>query len=332
MCDCFPVDEAGLLAELRDLHRGRGIRRVAVRAWLGPLLREAAGIDQAMSDETARSRLVDLLREKTAAFPRDLRYLFEVASGIAIDRPFLEDRLALAEKALDRSQRVLRRRLREAERLLADSLLPGTTDVVADRFDLRGWEWVTQDYHLSFDPVPVFTVARTVRALHKPLTSMREMFIFPHPAADSEVLRVEAVSGCRSTEVQRESGTGWSLGWELDEPLPPGQTHDMVVRLIPPGLHVLAPVVGIGPLRPMRRLRLTVDFGDPPVATSAWRLDGAMSSLLLAYTEGSQRYDPAVTRVVTAEFDNPRVGLMYALAWEWAPGVWPGPGAPVPRA
>lgn len=320
MCQGVPVDEAGLLAELRELHRGRGVRRPALRTWCGPQLREAAGIDAEMSDAVARATLVEFLKDRIGSFPRDLRYLFEVASGISVDRPFLEQRLALAEKALDRGPRVLRRRLRSAEQLLADGLLPDEPDAAGDPFDLRGWEWVAQDYRLRFDPEPEFTIVRSIRALRRPLTSIREMFVFPHPAGGDAVLGAEGLAGCRLMTLERESPNGWAVEWSLDEPLPPGATRTLAVRIRPPGRHVMAPIIGIGPLRPMRLLRLSVDFGDPPVASSAWRLEGVMSTLLLNYIDGSERYDPAVTREVSVEFENPKPGLMYALAWEWAPG------------
>ena len=159
------MDRDELAEELKALHPGRGVRRPRVKDWLGPRLADILGVTDASSDKEVRAALVGLLKDHTEKLPTDLRWLFRLAAGMTLDQPMLKVRLEFAEQKLDRSSRVIRRHLREAELLVADSILAAAPTETPSFFSQDGWRWGHQWMHLDLaDPV-TFTMRRTVVAL-----------------------------------------------------------------------------------------------------------------------------------------------------------------------
>lgn len=310
------MDQAGLRAELKELHRGRGVRRVGVHTWLGPQLRTVAGIPDSAGDEDARSALVRLLRDSTSTFPRDLRYLFLVATGIIVDHPFLEDRLAVAEKALDRSSRVLRRRLRTAEQLLADSLAQSYSHG-SGPYEDQGWQWDEHRFELILRADARLTLSRTLRALADHQKYIHESFVIPGRLAAGVNIEFEAVEGLQVLDVDHSSENTWGVTLELPRTLARGQILLTVLRVAIPDARVLNPFLVIAPLRPSRRAVISVDFGTPPAASSSWVIDAAIPSDVTSHSAHGRTVDPRLTPVVTGEFGAPRPGLAYGIGWDW---------------
>lgn len=306
-----------LHAELKELHRGRGVRRVGVPSWLGPELRSVLSLDAASPDADARAALIALIREHTEGFPRDLRYLFLVATGIAIDAPMLTDRLAVAEKALDRSQRVLRRRLREAEGLFVDALV-AARERSAGRFDDPGWQWLDFDVTLELRQAAVLTLSRTVLALDDRQEGVHEAFVIPHLTDPTAEVTFEASEGLKSVHVARSAVSTWEVDLLLADVLMRGESIRTGLRLHIPEPRWLNPFLVLAPIRPARHVRVSVDFGDSGLAPEAWVLDGAFTSDIARRPAEFPSIDVAAHPVVSGTFDRPRPGLAYGVGWRWA--------------
>ena len=311
------MDRAVLRTELKDLHRGRGVRRTDVRSWLGPRLQEVVGIGDSTSDDDARIALIQLIREHSSTFPRDLRYLFLVATGIVVDQPFLEDRLAVAEQALDRSPRVLRRRLRTAEQLLADSLAQSYPRG-AGPFEDEGWKWEDHHFELVLRYYARLTMSRTLRVLADHQKYIHESCVVPGQLAAGLELSFEALVGLAVLDVDHASPNSWGVTLELPRTLTRGQALDTRLVVNVPDARALSPFMVLAPVRPSRKATVTVDFGDPPVAESSWVIDGAVPSDVAARVRSNHTIDPRLSPVVTGEFVAPRQGLAYGVGWSWA--------------
>jgi hypothetical protein len=311
------MDQTGLRGELKDLHRGRGIRRPEVRSWLGPELQAVLDLAPDTSDDDVRTRLVRLIRDNVETFPRDLRYLFLVAAGVLVDEPFLEDRLAVAEKELDRSGRVLRRRLRVAEQLLADAIA-SRYEEGSSPFEDRGWQWEEHDLHLVLRKDAVLTLTRTLRALADHQKYVHEAFVIPGYLDPGAELEFEALEGLTLLDVDRDSPSHWGATLELPQTLRRGQTLRTCLRVRVPRARALNPYMVLAPLRPARSARVSVDFGRPPIAERAWIVNDAVPSDILGHPASVTDIDLNETPVVTAEVLKPRIGLAYGVGWSWA--------------
>ncbi|HEY3544969.1 MAG TPA: hypothetical protein VGK17_02620 [Propionicimonas sp.] len=311
------MEGMGLRAELKELHRGRGVRRPDVRSWLGPRLQAILRIDSTTTDDDARSALVQLIRENTAQFPRDLRYLFLVGTGIVVDHPFLEERLAVAEQALDRSPRVLRRRLRSAEQLLADSLAQ-THSRGNGPFDDQGWQWEDHQLALVLRSDARLTLRRTLRALADHRKFIHESFVIPGTLDPGSDLTFEALVGLEVLDVDHSSPNSWGVTLELPETLARGQLLETELVVTVPHARALNPFLVLAPIRTSRRARVSVDFGVPPAATTSWVIDGAIPSDVASYIHRGVPVDPRTTQIVSEEFIAPRLGLAYGVGWTWA--------------
>lgn len=311
------MEGTDLSAELKELHRGRGVRRPDVRSWLGLQLQGILRIDSTTSDDDARSALVQLIRENTAEFPRDLRYLFLVSTGIVVDHPFLETRLAVAEQALNRSPRVLRRRLRSAEQLLADSLTQRHVGG-SGPFDDQGWQWENHQLELVLRSQARLTLRRTLRALADHQKYVHESFVIPGRLAPDAELTFEALVGLAVLDVDHSSPNSWGVTLELPHTLERGQLLETELAVTVPDARALSPFLVLAPIRTSRGAVVSVDFGIPPVAATSWVIDGAIPSDVASYVHKGIPVDPTITPVVTGAFTAPRLGLAYGVGWSWA--------------
>lgn len=303
-----------LLLDLKALHQGRGIRRPRVRSWLGPQLLALLQATPDNSDAELRVALARLLARHSQPLPRDLRYLFRVAVGLEMDLPLLEGRMIQAAEALDRSSRVLRRRLREAEILVADSLLHNR-DGGGNWWDAQGWQWMGVGIHLLLREAAVLTLRQEVLALSAQQKFIHELFTIPGMAAHEEPT-FEAVAGVNILQVDRRGPTRWQLSMELPREMLPGDVLDTTVRIRVPRAAALRPYVVLAPVREYSSAEVEVDFGTASGATSYWVLDGILPSDLT--TSGPMPIPleslPAVGRVQRSF--TPRVGLAYGIAWQ----------------
>lgn len=306
------MDKGELKAELARLRKGRGIGRAGLLAALGPLLHDILGVTPHTAEEEVRTRLLTLLNGESSGLPSDLRLLVQAAFGITSSHPLLHERLADVGSLLQRDARTLRRRLSDADELLADR--------IALRYAPReglvkpGFHWVS--YHFDIDvstPSPVFVSTRTLVATVDQLTEIGEVVSIP-VVGDSESLQVEGLSGCTYIGRDNLSATSWRLRFSLPRPIALGETYDTVVRFTWPGRDWIQPVAAIVPMRPVDRFGVSASFGSPRTCATAWVLNGTLPTALA---------DPSPDQMITTdsydvEFDDLLLGHAYGIAWTWA--------------
>lgn len=302
--------------ELKDVLRGRGIRRPDVASWLGPCLREILGVNETTTDEDARGAFVQLVRTHTARFPSDLRYVLLVGMGILVDHPFLEARLQVAETALDRSQRVLRRRLRLAEALLAEAIVQdrGQADAA---FTNRGWQWTELNLSLRVGTAARLTLDRTLTAVTEHPRQIHESFVLAHPLEPGQDLEVVGDQGVRVAEIEHPSNLVWNVVLELTTNLARGQSARTVTTIHVPLARTLSPFLVLAPIRPAARATMSIKFERPEEVDVAWVIDRELPTAV-ASSGPPPSATPLTDAGLSAVFTNPRPGLAYGLAWRWA--------------
>lgn len=280
---------------------------------LGPTLRTILDVDDATREDEARSRLVSLLAGEAAALQDDLRELIHAAYGISDSRPLLHDRLVAVGQVLQRDERTLRRRLAEADDLLADRMVLrfGARQGLA----IPGWHWLS--YRFEVDVTgdrPIFLSTRTLVASLDGLYEFEEIVSIPQ-VGDSDSLQVEGVTGCRYLGRDPLSGSSWRLLFALPRALAAGEHHETVVRFTWPSRDWIQPVAAFVPLRRVERFEVSVAFGEPRSCEKAWIMGGVLPTSFA---------DPPVTgklatgATVEASFDDLLLGHAYGIAWTWA--------------
>ena len=307
------MDSAQLKLELARLRKGRGVSRTDLLAVLGPTLRNILAVDDSTREEDTRSLFVSLLSSEASALQADLRDVVLAAYGITSVHPLLHDRLVAVGEVLRRDERTLRRRLAEADELLADRLVL--------RFGPRhglakpGWHWSSYrfDADVSSDQ-PVFMSTRTLQSSLDGLTEFEEIVAIPQ-IGESEALHVESVAGC--TYVGREplSGSSWRLRFTLPHALRAGEPHETVVRFTWPSRGVIQPVIAFVPMRQVERFEACVRFGNPRSCAKAWVLDGGLPT---SFADPPSADDLVTEETVEVAFDNLLLGHTYGVAWTWA--------------
>lgn len=267
------------------------------------------------SDEDARTAVVALLGRQLDAFPADLRQLFRAASAISDDQPFLEQRLAALGARLDRGPRAVRRRLRQAEQLLADSLL----QELGPRGGLpaRGWQWVCQSMELTLGERAVVDLDRTLLALDDHQKFITESF-FLAEQADGDRIEVVALEGLDLVRLETRRQGLWELTLQLSREVPSGREIRTRLRVTVSRARALSPFLALLPVRPTRRLSTTVHFGTPPAARRAWIQDGVCAPAMARPAIDQVFLDLDADPDVSATFDSPELGVSYGIAWDWA--------------
>lgn len=306
------MDASQLKTELARLRKGRGIGRPGLLSMLGPLFQDILDVSPDTAEEEARTRLLTLLNGEVSGLPADLRLLVQAAFGITSSHPLLHQRLADVGSLLQRDARTLRRRLTDADQLLADRIVLR----YAPRQGLvrPGFHWVS--YHFDVDvstPSPVFVSTRTLVATVDQLTEIGEVVSIPI-VGDSDSLQVEGVSGCTYVGRDSLSATSWRLRFSLPRPVALGETYDTVVRFTWPGRDWIQPVAAIVPMRPVDRFGVSASFGSPRTCSTAWVLNGTLPTAI-----GDPSPDQMITtESVDVEFDDLLLGHAYGIAWTWA--------------
>ena len=306
------VDRSQLKKELARLRKGRGVGRPSLITTVGPLLLGILDVGPETTEEEARTRLLMLLSGEASGLPGDLRLLVQAAFGLTSSHPLLTERLADVGSLLQRDPRTLRRRLAEADELLADR--------IASRFAGRqglarpGFHWVS--YHLDIDVStdrPVFVSTRTLVSSIDQLTEIGEVVSIPI-VGDSDSLHVEGLAGCTYVGRDSLSDTTWRLRFSLPRPLGLGETHDIMVRFTWPGREWIQPVAAIVPMRPVERFGVKVSFGHPRSCSTAWVLDGTLPTAIGDPSSGQ----PLTDDTAEVTFDDLLLGHAYGVAWTWS--------------
>lgn len=309
------MNREGMLQDLKALHSGRGLRRVNLRASIGPDLGAAVGAASHGTDAELRAALGRFLARHSQPLPDDLRHLFRMAVGLEANHPTLEQRMELVGQTQDRSVRVLRRRLREAEELVADSVLDQQAGQ-GNWWDAVGWQWLGIGLHLVLRRDAVLTMDQEVLALADGQRFVHGMFTIPRLDPHEEPT-FEAVAGVTLLQVERTSPTGWRLSYELPRELAVGESLLTQVRMRLPRASALQPYLAIAPVRDYPRAVVEVDFGTRSGVQSCWVLEGVLpSDLGEPGTLPAARDARPASGLVRREFTSMHVGLAYGIAWQ----------------
>lgn len=298
--------------ELQALQRGRGINRPRLKQWVGPQLQQLISGASDGSEQGEREALVALLADGALALPTDLRYLFLVACGIESDEPMLQQRLAAAGEVLDRNPRSLSRHLRRAEALMAELLLQ--TQQETDPYDTGGWATTRLVLDIRMDlPRPRAAITQVIRATRDHQREFRHTVAvtLPTPAGVAPV--VTAVADCRLTRLERLSDRSWVAVLAVPT-THRGRSHRLSFEVEFPGREYLMPFAAVAPIRPCASLDVRVQFGDPPLTTSVWRVDAVPPPLVTDRARG-QRDLVLTDGMASADFTHLRPGYAYGLAW-----------------
>jgi len=327
-----------LQRELRTLARGRGLRSVDLDAQTGPLLRRYAGLD-GTSGAALRSGLVEWLGGGLTVLPDDLRVVAGVALGLepGAAHRLLTDRLDWLAVEFDRDVRTLRRRLRDAFRLLAEVAVAGDGEDGIGA--ARGWPGVRSpaaeaaaalaygatDWYLERvgalmrldTPSPELLESRRIVAMRDGLDEVALRMSLPRPPdapPSPRDLGVDVMFGGRIVRVDRRGDTVFSPVLRLPRPLKAQERHEFgCVWRVPAG-QSMAPRYAMNPTIRCDALELRVRFpaGAAPVVQ---RLDGlpprAVEDLAIDLTA------VPVDGVgeASASFGHLALGLCYGLRW-----------------
>lgn len=313
---CAGVDKAALSAQLKALHQGRGLRRSDVRSWVGADLQQAAGVEPHDTDQQARAALVTLLSRHLAKLPSDLALIFRAATAISDDAPLLGVRLANLEKSMQRSSRVLRRRLRTVEGMLAESIADEVSPAVAP--DEESWHWVNHDMHLRLGTDAVFELRRTLRVLTDNPVLVTDGFVIPNATGIDAVWDVAVIEGFEQCIVHDEVPGRWDLELRLPVGLRRGQELQTGLRFTASNARTLESYFVSAPLRTVRHLSVSVDFGSPAAASEAWLIHDGMPYAMKLADLKREPVDLEASRVAHIAVDHPRAGYVYGVGWHWA--------------
>jgi hypothetical protein len=313
----------GLVKELDELHRGRGVHRPQLGRHLGPHLAQVLGIEPDADHDEVRRLLLSGLSEAARTLPRSLRLVFVFASGLGAEEHQLTDRMDLAAREVDRGQRQVRRWLREADALVAEALARQAASY-ANTPDIAKPGWYIESFSsvVRLDrPQPQFVGMRQICALISPLKTLTESISIPRSVRSEEddQLQVAAVDGCTVVDFQRASTSSWRYTLELDRSLRAGERCQLGVMVTMPSRHYMRPYSVMVPFRTTRRFSTEVHLGEPRAAAKAWRLTGVPPVMLEDAIPTSDVYDLTQSSVVRADFPTVTTGLAHGIQWEWAP-------------
>lgn len=296
-----------LVDDLARLHRGRGLRSPALAEALGPTLRTTLGIDDARPGPQA---VLEQLQAAIAALPQDLQVVFLHGLGVRSSEPFLKERVDAAAKILHVTPRTVRRRLSEANDLVARSLrdpsLTGATVLPVRHLSHQ----VTTDLRR---PVIRLTSAKTVLRRRDGEITMVERFGAPgHHGSDPPRL---TVGGADLFGLAPVSGSVW----EARVRLPEGDAGTKVAYSLTveqADSDQLGPFTVVVPMQLLNQCSITVHFGDAHPVSDVREVRDALPVTLYERPVSRAELAPGPPSV-SMTVDRPQVGLAFGYAWAW---------------
>ncbi len=310
-----------LAEELDDFHRGRGFNADAIVDRVGPLLAAIVFGDNEGDPASGRDLLRRWLLAAATDLPEDLRSVFLAASGLRDLSPQLTDRLATLATTGGVSARTVRRRLREADRLVAASLI-ARSSVSEDEnpFTAPGWYVDRLDALADLtEDRPRFRSLREIIVTHEGVNQICESWSIPKPPHEPHLtdLHLEATEGCEVTQIEKVSPSTWRVTLGLTATLAPRQRHRVGFTVTLPSRAYVRPYNAFVPVRRTRSFRSEVCFGPGSGITGAWRVDGLPP---LAMDDGvpvGEMFDLEAGSPLVAEWSTVRRGLAYGIGWSW---------------
>lgn len=302
------MDERSVAAELARLQRNRGLQSGDLSGRVGPGLAQLTGFNASRVD--ARASLTRQLMLASASLPPDLKLVFARACATRPDdRPGLTERLDTVAKYIDRSREVARRRLDDANLLVAGRLLQG-------RGDDRGWFIDALSVQVDFtDPSPVYKASHTVVVTAPTVSTLTEKISLPGNGRDVGLEFL--VSGqAQLGSIRRIHPQTWEVTMTLDRTFSCGEAieYETAVRL--PDRRDAPPMSVMVPMRDCGMFATRVKLAG--LATAVWVLDGVTPPTVSDERPTGSLIDPGVEPEPAVEFRNLTPGMAYGLRWTWS--------------
>lgn len=312
---------AHIVAEIKLLRKGRGIRTRDLDQRIGSHLRELTG---AATTDLAdlRQSLAGELTTRAAALPDDLRMAALVSLGLWEETkhlPLFGDRVSwLAERA-DRNERTVLRRISAAEQLLAEEIAGELRRRSAGVPSADGWYLDEFRTVLRLDtPTPEAHERRRIVATRTGLRHVRASLDVPtdrdHPPMP---LGAEVLCGGRLFRRAIPDSDRHEFVIELPTPLRAGETHEYELILrVPPG-EQMRPHYIFTPEYRCNAFDLTVRFDvDRPPDWVRKVTRETVRTFDTPRLNGDQVQLNGAGEV-HVRFDNPVLYLGYGLQWHY---------------
>jgi hypothetical protein len=301
------LEKDPLTHELARMHRGRGLRSPDLDQLVGTRLRHALGLS---SGQLTPTEVLDRMRDAIATLPPDLQVVFLHAVGARSTEHFLKERLEAAGAVLDRDARTVRRRLTQANALVAQALLsPETTSPATQPV-----RYLTHQAETDLrDEVIRLTSTKSVLRRRSGTISLTERFGVPGAGTTTEPpLKVR---GADLSELRPISGSVW----EAELQLPAGDsgcasTYSLVVEL--PDRAALSPFTVVVPMQVFNACSVRVHFGAFHPVRSVREVHGALP-VTLYEPPATGPHDQAPPPTAALNVERPQLGVAYGFAWSW---------------
>ncbi|HEY0636858.1 MAG TPA: hypothetical protein VGD67_04365 [Pseudonocardiaceae bacterium] len=319
----MPDPAAALLAELKQLRKGRGV--FEQNRQVGPLLLAMCELTGEHNAAVVRQRLIERLTDLAAALPDDLGMAATAALAVHPEarQMFLTERIQWLAARLDRDVRTVRRRVDEGMAQLADVAI----GLSAGAAQLSGATVTTpashrDDYYVSsLSAVVVITAdgprsieTRRIVAVQDELDKVELAVSLPHdPTAEMPDLGVEVLYGGRLQERRQAGASLFRFELALPRALRAGDTHEFAMLLRVPGSRpIRTHYVHTSPRR-CDAFDLRIRFDEPP--GQVWQVDGLFHRELDELDPPRSLLHPDPAGDLHLRFDRLKPGFGYGVQW-----------------
>ncbi|OLF11759.1 hypothetical protein BLA60_11490 [Actinophytocola xinjiangensis] len=311
-----------LVAELKNLRKGRGIQAPHIVDRIGPAMRAVCAITENDDAASVRQKVAARLRDLSAKLPPDLQIGVTAAFGLddTLHTPFYKDRLRWAEDELERNTRTVRRRIDEAIVQLAELAvhrmaangLPGQHSASSRWYnaDIRQVLVLDQGSAHAMEQRRIVADEDGVSELDLALTVPTPDAV---PGDRPTEVTIDVLYGGRLLERRMESTERIGYRLALPRPLRLGDEHEFALRALP--RRELAPHYVCLPRHRCDRCEVRVRFDLDRRPTRLERLDGVYQRDIVDPRGDAQPVGLDACGEVAERFTNLTPGLAYGLRW-----------------
>lgn len=301
------LDETVIAGELAHLQKNRGLQSADLAVRVGPALATVTGFGASRGAD-ARASLTRQLLLATEGLPPDLRLVFARACATRPDdAPTLGRRLETVARCIGRSRDVARRRLTDANSLVAAALLDVTRDDNG---------WFLHSLRASVDlraASPLYRASYTLAVTAPKLTHISERISLPGSGQAEPDFSVGG--SARLIAVRRIHPQTWECQMSLDRTYRCGDLIHYKSAVLLPDRRDAPPMSVVAPRRDCRLFVTAVHLGG--LADQVWVLDGVTPPTVNDEEPCGPRIDPQAEPEPTVQFRNLIPGLVYGLRWTW---------------
>jgi hypothetical protein len=313
--------KAALLAELKDLRRGFGIRSTDLHKRVGPMLRELCGIEPDAGAPEIRAKLIRAISALTELTAEDFRVV-ELALGA--HRPPLLQLLGVRTEQIEHelalSKRTARRRIDRAFEALTDEMLAARAAATKSRPDPEsGWRVAKLRARLRLDtPAPEVVETRTIEATRDGLrTIVARMSLPKRDASDGHTeahLSADLEEGARIID-QEETEGHFRYVLELPRKLANGERHDYTIKYSVPPSQVIRTHYAFVPMVACEEFTVRARFDPANLPAVVWRLDRLPPVVMANHLAPGLPLELDGACEVALTFRNMDQGFGYGVAW-----------------